>query len=118
MIMKEEEENIFKLCKMGDINLLRTFLKEIHSEGLIDVVNDIDMDMEEMTPLMYASAGGYTEAVEELILCGAEVSSVINTLGPTYNEHFNAWKSARCSWVLVVTELFNIAVNEMVTAQH
>ena len=39
------------------------------------------------------------------------------TLGPAYNEHFNAWKSARCSWVLVVTKLFNIVVNEMVSAQ-
>ena len=40
------------------------------------------------------------------------------TLGPAYNKHFNARKSARCSQVLVVTELFNIAVNEMVSAQH
>ena len=77
-MMNEEEENIFKVCKRGDINLLRKFLKEIHNEGLIDVVNDIDMDMEEMTPLMYASAGGYTEVVEELVLRGAEVSFVIN----------------------------------------
>ena len=41
-----------------------------------------------------------------------------HTLGPAYNEHFNAWKSARCSRVLVVTELFNIGVNEMVSAWH
>ena len=72
--MKDEEENIFKLCKKSDINLLRKFLKEINKERMIDVVNDIDMDMEEMTPLMYASSGGFTEAVEELVLCGAEVS--------------------------------------------
>ena len=77
-MMKVEEENIFKLCKKGDINILRKFLKEIDKERLIDVVNDIDMDMEEMTPLMYASAGGFTEAVEELVLCGAEVGFVIS----------------------------------------
>ena len=40
------------------------------------------------------------------------------TLGPVYNEHFNACKSACCSWVLIVTELFNIVVNEMVSAPH
>ena len=44
--------------------------------------------------------------------------SAVNTLGPAYNERFNAWKSVRCSRVFVVTELFNIAVNEMVLAQH
>ena len=56
--MKGEKENIFKLCKRGDINLLRKYFKEIDIEIVSDVVNDIDMDMEEMTPLMYASAGG------------------------------------------------------------
>ena len=40
------------------------------------------------------------------------------TLGPAYNEHFGAWKSARCSRVLVVAKLFNIVVSEMVSAQH
>ena len=41
-----------------------------------------------------------------------------NTLDPAYNEHFNARKSAHCSRVLIVTKLFNIAVNEMVSARH
>ena len=27
------------------------------------------------------------------------------TLGPAYNEHFDAKKIARCKWVLVVAEL-------------
>ena len=34
------------------------------------------------------------------------------TLGPAYNEQFDAQKCARSSRVLVVTELLNIAVNE------
>ena len=89
-MMKGEEENIFKLCKKGDINLLRKFLKEIDKERLIDVVNDIDMDMEEMTPLMYASAGGFTDVVEELVLCGAEVSFVIINKDENYLVNFNS----------------------------
>ena len=39
-------------------------------------------------------------------------------LGPTYNEHFDAWKSAHSSRVFIVTELFNIVVNEMVSGWH
>ena len=34
-----------------------------------------------------------------------------NTLGPAYNEQKDAKEIARYKWVLVVTELFNIAVN-------
>ena len=49
---------------------------------------------------------------------GAVYISDLITLGPAYNKHFNAWKSARCSRVLIVTELFNIAINEMVSAWH
>ena len=33
------------------------------------------------------------------------------TLGPAYNEQIDAKKTAHCRGVLVVTELFNIAVN-------
>ena len=40
------------------------------------------------------------------------------TLGPAYNEHFNAQKSARSNWVLVVTELFNTVVNDRTLAQQ
>ena len=32
-------------------------------------------------------------------------------LGPTYNEQEDAKETARYKWVLIVTELFNIAVN-------
>ena len=38
-------------------------------------------------------------------------NGVIGTLGPAYNEQIDAKKTARCRGVLVVTELFNIAVN-------
>ena len=40
------------------------------------------------------------------------------TLGPAYNEHFDSYKSAHSSQVLVVTEHFNIVVNEIVSAWH
>ena len=40
------------------------------------------------------------------------------TLGPAYNEHFNSQKSARSNRVLVVTELFNIVVNDRILAQQ
>ena len=35
-----------------------------------------------------------------------------NTLGPAYNEQKDAKENARYKWVLVVTELFNMAVND------
>ena len=35
-----------------------------------------------------------------------------NTLGLAYNEQIGAKKTARCRRVLIVTELFNIAVND------
>ena len=38
------------------------------------------------------------------------------TLGPAYNEQFEAQKCAHCSWVLIITEPFNIVVSEMVQA--
>ena len=41
--------------------------------------------------------------------CGASKSSCY-TLGPAYNEQIDAKKTAHCSRVLIVTELFNIAV--------
>ena len=40
------------------------------------------------------------------------MAEVGNTLGPAYNEQVDAKKTARCRRVLIVTELFNIAVNE------
>ena len=36
----------------------------------------------------------------------------VNTLGPAYNEQKDAKETARYKWVLVVTELFNMAVND------
>ena len=30
---------------------------------------------------------------------------LVFTLGPAYNEHFDAKKFTRCKWVLIVTEL-------------
>ena len=39
------------------------------------------------------------------------------TLGPTYNEQFDAQNCACCSRVLVVTEPFSIVVSEMVQAR-
>ena len=33
-------------------------------------------------------------------------------LGPAYNEQIDANKTARCRGVLIVTEVFNIAVND------
>ena len=37
---------------------------------------------------------------------------VLGILGPAYNEQIDAKKMARCRRVLVVTEDFNIAVND------
>ena len=37
---------------------------------------------------------------------------VDSTLGPAYNEQKDAKETARYKWVLVVTKLFNIAVND------
>ena len=37
--------------------------------------------------------------------------NISNTLDPAYNEQIDAKKAARCRGVLIVTELFNIAVN-------
>ena len=34
------------------------------------------------------------------------------TLGPAYNEQKDAKETARYKWVLIVTELFNMAVND------
>ena len=34
------------------------------------------------------------------------------TLGPAYNEQKDTKETARYKWVLVVTELFNMAVND------
>ena len=35
-----------------------------------------------------------------------------HTLGPAYNEQKDAKETARYKWVLLVTELFNMAVND------
>ena len=40
------------------------------------------------------------------------------TLGPAYNDHFNAQRSARSNWVIDVTELFSIEVNDRFLAQQ
>ena len=34
------------------------------------------------------------------------------TLGPTYNEYKDAKEIARFKWVLIITELFIIAIND------
>ena len=36
----------------------------------------------------------------------------VSTLDPAYNEQKDAKETARYKWVLVVTELFNMAVND------
>ena len=37
---------------------------------------------------------------------------IANTLGPAYNELKDAKETTHCKWVLVVTELLNIALND------
>ena len=37
---------------------------------------------------------------------------MVTTLGPAYNEQNDAKETARYKWVLVVTELFNMAVSD------
>ena len=37
---------------------------------------------------------------------------IVHTLGPAYNEQKDAKETARYKWVLVVMELFNMAVND------
>ena len=41
----------------------------------------------------------------------------VNTLGHAYNEQKDAKETARYKWVLVVTKLFNMAVNDFDTKQ-
>ena len=36
----------------------------------------------------------------------------VNTLGPAYNEQKDAKETVRYKWVLVVTKLFNMVVND------
>ena len=43
---------------------------------------------------------------------------ILHWLGPAYNEQFDGQKDGRSSRVLVVTELFNIVGNEMVSAWY
>ena len=46
------------------------------------------------------------------IFAWCERSGGGNTLGPAYNEQKDAKETARYKWVLVVTKLFNMAVND------
>ena len=41
------------------------------------------------------------------------LSTLLHTLGPAYNASNDAKETARYKWVLVVSELFNIAVNDV-----
>ena len=58
-----------------------------------------------------------------MLLLGQSVASreracsvpICFTLGPGYNEQIDAKKTARCRRVLMVAELFNIAVNDFDT---
>ena len=50
--------------------------------------------------------------MEDVGCTDEKTTNIKCTLGPAYIEQIDAKKTARCRRVLVVTELFNIAVND------
>ena len=64
---------------------------------------------------------GCAEMVPPNRMCdrkGCAEMVIVDTLGPAYNEYFNAQRSASSKRVLLVTELFNIVVNDRLLTQQ
>ena len=78
-----------------------TFIEKIWGQSSTFLCRSCQSSYRWMTPDEWHQMPGASETHHL-----SNILSTLCTLGPTYNEHFDAQKSARSSWVFVVTEFF------------